>query len=140
MDKKYHSLFGADSNITPAQYLAELICKKSADSQKITLPKKFWSDRDKWIVWAKKYQVEIIAANKLLKLYKPLAIINALKSNKAYKVQSLYNKWLTNIITEEQRKIDQLSEVETCLKINTNIKSTPTKKIGKKNKLSGLKD
>ena len=132
MSKKYESLFGSDKPLTAPQFLAELICKKSSELQNIQLPPLFWRDKKNWADWARRFHTEIIAANKLLKVYKPEAIIAALKTKKASRVQSLHNKSLPEIIYAEQRRLEALEANRTQLEVNTNTMSVPKKRKGKK--------
>lgn len=137
----YKSLFGSDKPLTEAQYLAEFICKKCADSTHTTLPEKFWT-LDNYAWWQDKIRTENMAAARLLKKYAIQDIIGALKDKRAYWMQSLLNKKLPVIIKECE--IKRLAE-----EANQKVDDTPKvddrhfkiiKPLGKKTKFSRLKD
>jgi hypothetical protein len=88
-----------DKEITPAQYLAELVCERIAKKDGKTLPVKFWNtDR-----WKKIFLQQLLAANTLLKVYHPIAIIRALRTQKTS--YSLRAKWLLDTIEKEQKNL-----------------------------------
>lgn len=91
----------------PAQLIAEIVCKRFFFTQGFKeLPPKFWND----IRFARNYRLQIIKANSLLKIYKPQAIINALKSKQGSTIYSLTAKWLDPLIAVEQAKIEKLEK------------------------------
>lgn len=85
MEKKYKSNYGADGEITVAQYLVEFIMERQAKKDKTTLPWKFWN-LPKWNV---KFRMQIKYANLLLKEYTVGEVFAALKSKQGLKVYSL---------------------------------------------------
>lgn len=91
----------------PAQLIAEIVCKRFFLTQGFKeLPPKFWND----IRFARNYRLQIIKANSLLKIYRPQAIINALKSKQGSSIYSLTAKWLDSLIAVEQAKIEKLEK------------------------------
>lgn len=88
-------------DITPAAYIAEVVCQKKAESENNgTLPKSYWNNPK----YKAHFKSQIVKASQLLKKYSVSAITNALKHNKCW---SLRVKWLEDVIKREQRKIDE---------------------------------
>lgn len=99
MEKEYKSKYRADDEITPAQYLAEFICERIAKKDKTSLFSKFWNDPK----WKKVFVAQIIHANKLLKDFTCLEIINALNSYRGKRIFSLgLQKPIREIIVEQK--------------------------------------
>lgn len=120
-----------------AQLLAEIMVKREADKKRIVLPYKFWNQE----TWKKKYKNQIVAANGLLKLYEPLAILNALKRKECSWQFSLRANGLNDIFKEEQEKLDKVKEVaKESTQTFTNTTVTEIKKFGKQSKLDKLRD
>ena len=62
---------------TGAQYIAEMMCQRMAEKDNEgSLAYKFWNTKK----WQKTYQLQVIAANRLVEKYEERAIIAALKS------------------------------------------------------------
>lgn len=122
---------------TAAQYLAELMVTREAAKQKIKLAVGFWNSP----LWKKKYKQQIIAANSLLKIYSPQAIINALKRKECSWQYSLRANGINDACNEEQIKLDQITEtmLESERKFD-NITTSEVKKFGKESKLNKLRD
>ena len=94
-------------NKKPAQIICEIVCKRFFQTQGFKeLPPKFWND----IRFARHYRLQIIKANGLLKIYRPQAIINALKSKQGSTIYSLTAKWFDPLIAVEQAKIEKLEK------------------------------
>lgn len=136
MGKKYISKYSNNKEVTPAQYITEIICENKAKKDKIDLHYRFWLSKE----WEKFYRNQIASANKLVKQYGDVAIVRALKNTKAAKIYSLRAPHLIAIIEEEQTKL--LSE-NTNLTIDLNrpkdIKFASTNSKNK-NIFSKLKD
>jgi len=97
-ERKYKSKYGADGDITDAQYLTEIIIERIAKKDKKSLGWKFWNDP----VWAKVFRLQITHANKLLKEFTCLEIANALRHKKGLWITSLgAKKQIAQIIEEE---------------------------------------
>jgi hypothetical protein len=96
---RYKSNYGGDY-VSPAQFIAEVMCERLAKKEKTSLPMQFWNTPK----WKRTFMMQILAANGILKLYSPKAILSALR--KAYNVYSLRAGWLQPLIQEEQAKID----------------------------------
>jgi hypothetical protein len=97
----FPSKYGA-GNITAPNYISEIMCERLALKDGIaSLPHKFWSIPR----WKKIYLQQILAANSLLKIYSPTAIINTLKKNP--RCYSLRAKWLEDIFKAEQEEVDK---------------------------------
>ena len=100
---RYQSNYGGNYT-TAGNYIAELVCERLAAKDKVTLPVKFWNT-DKW---KKIYLMQLLAATSLLKMYEPVAILNALKKN--WKCYSLKAKWLDDDFKLEQSKLDVMKK------------------------------
>jgi hypothetical protein len=121
---------------TAAQLLAETMCVREAQKKRISLPHRFWNTAE----WKKKYKSQILAANVLLKIYSPLAILNALKRKECSWQYSLRINGISDIIDEEQRKLDsqqKLIEESKEIKINNTdeFRQIETGKQSRKSKL-----
>lgn len=96
---RYESRYGGNY-ISPAQFIAELMCERIGKKNGQDLAVCFW----KLPAWKKQFLLQVMHANSLLKLYSPKAIINALTNDK--KAYSLKAPWLADSIQQEQDKID----------------------------------
>jgi hypothetical protein len=104
-ESRYQSAYGGNW-VTPAQRIAEIMCERLAKQKKIDLPVKFWN----LPAWKRTFMQQILAANSLLKVYKPKSILTALKREpKAY---SLRAAWLIAVIKEEEDKQERIEKVE----------------------------
>lgn len=101
----FPSRYGGN-NVTPANYIVEVICERIALKDKLgALPMKFWALPK----WKKIYMMQLLAANSLLKMYSPRAILAGLKKHP--KCYSLRAQWLDDSFKEEQEKLDKLQVV-----------------------------
>jgi len=107
---RYQSHYGG-GYVSPAQYIAELLCERIAASKGKNLTVKFWNSNE----WKKPFIVQLLAANSLLKIYKPQAIIAGLR--RSPKTYSLHAKWLDDIFQEEEAKLIEAS-TENVIVIN----------------------
>lgn len=92
----------SNKECSAAQYIAEIVTRREATKKKIVLPDKWWSKPD----WKSKFSRNMMAANSLLKIYEPLAILNALKRKGADWQWSLQHKDLHPFFQEEQQKLE----------------------------------
>lgn len=116
--------------------IAEILITRQAKKDKKTLPHKFWNVDP----WRKKYKLQMIRINGLLKIYDELAVIKALQSQKGKNIYSIGCPWLDELIEEEQKKLqEQPKVIEKIEEIKQEIKQ-PTKSFGKKNNLSNLRN
>lgn len=94
---RYPSRYSPRGFVTAAQYITELICERKAAREKKELPIKFWDLKE----WNKFYRYQIMLANKMLKEYKEVAIIRALRDDYRCKnTYSLRSPFLGGIIKE----------------------------------------
>lgn len=114
-----------EKQLTPAQWLAELMCERKAKSERKDLPVKFW-DKKLYPEWAKEWVKQAIIANRLLKKYSFEAIVAALKNPKALKIYSLgATKMLTPLIEQAQKQIDNKPQEAVVVDtLPTNVKTT----------------
>jgi hypothetical protein len=98
---QYKSRWGGDFVSAP-QYIAELMCERIASARKQSLVPKFWNTT----TWKKVYYQQIIAANTVLKLYSPEAVIAAI--SKTRNVLSLRSTWFNDVILAEQDRINKV--------------------------------
>jgi len=136
MTKQYLSKYSNDKLVSPAQYITELICENKAKKDKKDLHYRFWLTKE----WEMYFRNQIATAHKLLKKYGDVAIVRALKDQRASKIYSLRAPHLVPIIEEEQAKLNgentTLSiELQRPAQINFDIKKKTTKNI-----VSKLKD
>lgn len=134
--KKYDSKFGAfpkkegeEAKISDGERLCEKIFQKRANvSNEGGLPRNFWNLPK----YKKKYQGQIVNANRLLQKYSMIAISKAIDSPEAKYVLSYTNKKLIPII----EKYEKLTEQEF---VPTEVETSGTRKpFGKKNLWSEL--
>ncbi len=90
-----------DKKVSAAQKLAEFICERQADKQRKALTYRFWNLPE----WKAVFLNQLRAAQSLLKLYTPEAIMAVLKQKR--NVFSLRVTWLEAAYQAEQNKIDQ---------------------------------
>ena len=120
--------------ISPAQYITEYICEKKSSGD---LPDKFWQQEK----WKSYFRQQVFAANGLLSLYSPKAIIQALRDRRAYRVYSLRAPFLDPIIAEKQRHIDLQDKKEVVIPdTNVDINEQPRKPMKKSSILKRLRD
>jgi len=120
-----------------AQLIAEIVVKREFDKKRIPLSGHWWNKEP----YKKKYKNQIIAANSLLKLYEPLAILNALKRKECQWQYSLRAQGINDICKEEQQKLDKIKEL--AQKSNREFSTetqTEIKKFGQQSKLDKLRD
>lgn len=125
-----------DKSITAAQYLAERICERIAQRGKTDLCFKFWNQTK----WRRIFLYQVQIANGLLKIYRPEAIIIALR--KTPKIYSLNAQFLDPIIRVEQDAIEKQERKvveETFSQVDTTQKPRPTF-TEKKSVLNKLRD
>ena len=100
MANKYPSKYSNGKDVSPAQYITEIICENKARINKEDLHYRFWLNKK----WSAYYRNQIASANKLLMKHTPEAIVSALNSDGAKKIYSLRAPQLLRII-EQQEKI-----------------------------------
>ena len=106
MQNKYPSKYSNNKTVSAAQYITEIICEKKAKREGKDLHYRFWLNKE----WALFYRNQIASANKLIKLYNPLAIIKALNNPKTEKIYSLRAPHLIDVIEQEQRTLDNQNQ------------------------------
>ena len=137
MNKNYkHKTTGQECNA--AQYIAEMVCLREAEKQRVGRPAYALWNTDKW---QKKFKSQVTKAYGLLKKYSDKAIINALNSYKGKNIYSLRVKFLEPIIKAEQKKLDKIDRREIKeIEYKDNTLEKPRQPFGKKGKLSRFKD
>lgn len=106
MENTFKSLFGAESEINIAQYIAELVVSRQAKWRKVSLPDRFWKDPT-FIQWTKTFRIQKMRVEALRKAgYEYSTILRALNSTQGQYIASLHNKKLDYLLEEEQRKVD----------------------------------
>lgn len=135
MQKKYISKYSNGKTVSAAQYITEIICEHKAKIEKKDLHYKFWTTK----YWSKFYRDQIGSANKLLQIYRPEDIVDALNTNQAQKIYSLRAPFLKPII--EKAKITNDSKNKELSKIfDRSEKKEFRKHISKQNIISKLED
>lgn len=85
---------------TPAQFLADMLCKRKGKKENIPTPLGYWSMPE----WKIEYKKQILAANKFLKIY-PLEVITKVLNDKKYSwVYSLYYPNLKQALEVEMER------------------------------------
>lgn len=135
MVNKYISKYSNGKEVSPAQYITEIICEKKAKQNKEDLHFRFWISK-KWSVF---FRNQIATANKLLKKYKANAIIRALKDKGADKIYSLRAPFLLPII-ERYEKIIESENQELTKSYDRKEDIKFGKKTKTKNIISKLRD
>jgi len=97
MIEKYPSKYSNGKQVSPAQYITEIICERKANTEKVDLHYRFWVQKK----WSAFYRNQIGSAHKLLKIYPAKAIIRALQSDKGKKIYSLRAPHLPPIIEQQ---------------------------------------
>jgi hypothetical protein len=90
-----------DKSVTAAQYLAERICERIAQRDKVDLSFKFWNQTK----WKRTFLYQVQVASGLLKIYRAEAIIAALR--KTPRIYSLNAQFLDPLIRVEQDAIER---------------------------------
>jgi hypothetical protein len=95
---KFISKYSNNKEVTPAQFITEMICEKRAQYNKEDLHFRFWTTKK----WSTFFRNQIATANKLVQEYDPVAIVKALKNPKTKFLYSLRAPSLKAIIQQEQ--------------------------------------
>jgi len=136
MAEKYISKYSNNKQVTPAQYVTEIVCEHKAQMEGKDLHHRFWQNND---YWAKYYRNQIATANKLIKKHGDIPVVRALQNRKASRIYSLRSPVLARIIKEEAQKYEK--ENKTLTKVFNRNKDTKLRKDRqKKNILSKLKE
>lgn len=94
--------------VTPAQYIAEIMCQRKADRHNDgKLPFKFWNTSK----WKTEFRHQITQANAILKRHNHVDVINGLNSYNGSKIYSLRFPGLNALITKEKRKRETKEKV-----------------------------
>lgn len=135
---KFISRYSNNKEVTPAQYITELICEKRAKILKIDLHYRFWTNKK----WSQFYKSQINTANNLVKKFNAISIVKALQDSRTQKIYSLRAPSLAPIIEEYDKAIIKRNcEIsETPIQIDRDINLESRKSIFKKNTLSRIKD
>jgi hypothetical protein len=135
MNQKFPSKYSNGKEVSPAQYVAEIVCERIAKKQNKDLHYRFWLNDD----WAKEYKGQLAASYKLLKKYDVKAIIKALQSAGGLKIYSLRAPHLVAMIDREQKILDSKPE-PTIKKIDRNFLDKGKTEIKPTNILDKLRD
>jgi hypothetical protein len=137
MAKTYISKYSNNKEVSAAQYITELICENKAKKDKLDLHYRFWLNKK----WSAYYRNQIASAHKLVSKYNDVAIVRALKNDRAAKIYSLRAPHLIPIIEEEQIKLDaENREMTMVLNRPSQITFQQTQTKHQKNIFSKLKD
>lgn len=109
IESRYESKYGGGF-VTPAQYIAEMVCERMAKKDKKDLPYKFWNDDS----WKMTFKSQLLAVLGLLKIgYSPIVIIAALKT--CPNLYSLRVKWFDKYLKAENEKYKRIEASKTVL-------------------------
>jgi len=98
------------------------------------LPDKYWNHSE----WKKTFQLQIIKANSLLKLYDNSCIMRALNSWYGRNCYSLNSPYLEQLIQQEQDRFDRLKDKSEQRESTNTPDKVVERKSQKKDKLAGL--
>lgn len=131
----FQSKYAIDTDITPAQYLAEYMCERIAKKEGAQLPMRFWQLSH----WKKVFLLQVLKANEWLKEYDMSVIMKGLRSPAAAKIYSLGFKSGLKPIFDRQVKIEKgrVPEQVTIIE-ESNIMEKPRPTISKRNTLRDL--
>ena len=132
---KYISKYSNGKNVSPAQYITELLCENKAKQEKKDLHFRFWNTPE----WSAFYRNQIATANKLVKVYNPKCIIRALKHQSASKIYSLRAPHLIPII-EQECKLFEAENKELTKEYNRKQDKKFDQPVAKKSIISKLKE
>lgn len=136
-NNKYISKYSNGKEVSAAQYITEIICENKAKKDGLDLHYRFWVNAK----WSSFFRNQIASAHKLLKKYPDVAIVKALKNNKASKIYSLRAPHLIAIIEDEVEILkNQNTKLNISLNRYDNITFGNTTNTNKKNIFSKLKD
>lgn len=133
--KTYPSKYSNGRNVTPAQYIAELVCERVAKKLNKDLHYRFWVNPE----WEKEYSGQIAAAYKLLKAFDDKAIVNGLLTAQGLKIYSLRAPHLIDIIKKQQAILDNTPKPKPQI-IERNFLATGRINTVRHNILDKLKD
>lgn len=92
-----------DKEQTPAQYLADLCCRRKGKKENIPTPPNYWNMPE----WKVEYKRKILDANKFLKVY-PFEVLTAVLLSKKFNwVYSLYYPGLKQPLEEENARYER---------------------------------
>ena len=97
-----------DKKISPAQYLAEIMCERRAQQLEVDLVDNFWQSEN----WKKYFQYQVISANKLLKKFPIEIILKALNDKSCKKVSSINSPYLETVCKKTRIEVVQPTIVE----------------------------
>jgi hypothetical protein len=133
---KYISKYSNGKEVSPAQYITEIVCEKKAKQSNEDLHYRFWLNKK----WSSFYKRQIAKAHKLVKEYNPKAIIKALNDPKLARVYSLHSPFLSDSLIKKYEKIIESENQELTKEYNRPKDIKFSKKTGTKNIISRLKD
>jgi len=137
MEKRFRSKYcSKDTFITGSQYLAELMCERSARQNGLELKDHFWKTQK----WNQIFRRHIVQCNRLLKRFPIEAIIRAFHDPQTANFLSFGNKKYISIIKKHLRDLKkrdsgEITEIRTASKIEK-----PRQPLGKKSLLTKLKE
>lgn len=121
---------------TCAAYVAEQLCRKNAENKNQgSLPYKFWNKKP----WNWTFKRQIFLANKLLKKYSEEALVRAILSDDFKRIFSLNHPSAEGIVSKYDKIISQQKQSNQTIEVVKDAKFR-TKKFGKRNSLSKLKE
>lgn len=132
---EYPSKYSNGKSVSPAQFIAELICERLAKRNKQDLHYRFWLSKE----WEKEYKGQIAAAHKLLKTFDSRVIIDALNSYAGSKIYSLRAPHLGAII-EKAKVISDSKPAPKPKVIERHLLDAGREEVKKHNILDKLKE
>lgn len=126
----YPSKF-SNKKITAPNYLVELLFLKIAKREKKEFPRQFWNLPE----YNKKYRLQLVHANKLLKKYNVGVIALAINDKRCYNLTSLGANYILEPIIKEYEKQHNKIKEELKHTESLEVSSEKPRKIFKKKSL-----
>lgn len=92
----------------PAAHLADIMCLRRGKKEGIPTPPKYWSLPE----WKSYYKHQILAANRLLKIYPFEVIVAAINNKKCNWIYSLFYPGLNQVLEEENARYERRLKIE----------------------------
>lgn len=99
---RYPSVYSPGQYVTLAQYLCEKVCERAAKKEYKELPLQFWRIKK----WSQFYVFQSKLVNKLLKTYKPEAVLHAFNDKRCKSIYSFNAPWFLPVVEEYNAKTE----------------------------------
>jgi hypothetical protein len=125
-----------DKIVTAPQYLAELMCEKSARQKGVDLPDRFWNNPQ----WNRVFRRHIAQLHRLLQRFQVEAVVRAFHDQRTSGFLSFGNKRFLPIIAEHAKKLEQVKKRELQTTEVSEGTGPPRKPVGQKSAITRLRE